>query len=352
MSLSYVEFEHRLQLLESQLGLLVDDDAGNDLLSGGDHAVDSTNADDDDDVTAEEKTTPLLRLQLPAAAVLLPSSISLEGSNNALAARITKLERTLSSLLLGSTSSSSADSSSITASGTTQQQVPPSGGGGTTSSSLKTTLKECMEMLMMESSTTGNNFLDPGTALTHGKQIVAPILYRKQELLSYADDLSNQFEQVKEIRDLLSIGQTDKMSPTSSSQSNKKGSSSTGTATQDNIIKQIDERYVTEAPILVDVVGVVAAAGGSGGGGGGGGNNSSDDKQQLAAGKYRGGTNTTNLLLSDLEKAVANVSDRTDATALKIEYIVEAQSRLLSAISERTIVLDELLLRRRRGGGV
>jgi uncharacterized protein YjcR len=45
--------------------------------------------------------------------------------------------------------------------------------------------------------------LDPGTALTHQQQIVAPILYRKQELMALADDFHNQMRAVEQISQFL-----------------------------------------------------------------------------------------------------------------------------------------------------
>jgi hypothetical protein len=50
--------------------------------------------------------------------------------------------------------------------------------------------------------------VSPGTALTHQRQIVAPMVYRRQEILAAADTYRSDLQLLLELRQLLSIGST------------------------------------------------------------------------------------------------------------------------------------------------
>ena len=133
--------------------------------------------------------------------------------------------------------------------------------------------------------------LSPGTALTHQRQVVAPIIYRKQEVLASASSLQTNIQHVQQILNLLSIGQTT--------------SSSSGNANT-----KITEQDIINAPIITDTIGMTLEQ--------------ETNVDRLA---------TT---LIDLQHRVQNVS-------FQFDTMMDHYTNLISAISEKMILISEKL---------
>ena len=131
--------------------------------------------------------------------------------------------------------------------------------------------------------------LSPGTALTHQRQVVAPLIYRKQEILASASIYKKYIHEVQQILNLISIGQTTK----SSKNSNK-----------------ITEQEIFNAPIIMETTEI-----------------SPEQETKLEV------LSTT---LMDLQHRVRNISYRLDT-------MIDHYTNLISAISEKMILIGEKL---------
>lgn len=137
--------------------------------------------------------------------------------------------------------------------------------------------------------------LSPGTALTHQRQIVAPLLYRRQRILAERDALRGDLDRAAQILNLLLIGQRD---------------GGGGAAT-----KTVTEQQVVHAPILVETA---AAA--------------QDEEERRSLDRLAGQA-------VDLQRRAAAVSRRLDA-------LLDHYARLVGAVSEKMVLLEEDLRRR------
>lgn len=133
--------------------------------------------------------------------------------------------------------------------------------------------------------------LTPGTALTHQKQIMAPMLYRRQQILAEQNTFRGDLEQVARILNLLLID-------------------------QDNSTKIITEEQVVNAPIVVDT-GLTAQE---------------DEK------------------LENLSKQVVELQGRVQKAAQRLDQLLENYSGLVSAASEKLVLLEEDVRRREEEG--
>jgi uncharacterized protein YjcR len=134
--------------------------------------------------------------------------------------------------------------------------------------------------------------LDPGTALTHQQQIVAPILYRKQELLALADDFHNQMRAVEQISQFLLLNHS--KPPTEG--------------------EQWTEDQVLQAPILTI----------------GADSHEKDYQQRLEA----------------LVESILDVRKRTEASSSRLDRMLDNYQDLVVALSEKMLLADELLCQR------
>jgi hypothetical protein len=131
--------------------------------------------------------------------------------------------------------------------------------------------------------------LSPGTALTHQRQVIAPILYRKQEILASVSDYRRNIEHVQQILNLISIGQTTCNNKTSN---------------------RITEQEIINAPILVETIGMTS--------------DEETDLDRLA---------TT---LIDLQHRIHNVS-------YQLDTMMDHYTNLVTALSEKIILIGEKL---------
>lgn len=129
--------------------------------------------------------------------------------------------------------------------------------------------------------------LSPGTALTHQRQVVAPIVYRKQEILASASDYQRNIQQVQQILNLISIGQN-----TCSNNS------------------KITEQEIINAPIITETIGMTSEQ--------------ETNLEILAS------------TLLDLQHRVQNVSYQLDS-------MMDHYTNLISATSEKMILISEKL---------
>jgi hypothetical protein len=146
--------------------------------------------------------------------------------------------------------------------------------------SMATEWKE-METLLEE--------LSPGTALTHQKQIMAPILYRRQEVLASASTFQTDLERVAQIKTLLDI------------QSESSSSSSHNTI--------ITEQQVVQAPILLVASDTIA-------------------KDELER-------------LDRVSATVVQLQARIQHATSKLDRILEHYHALIAALSEKMVLMDE-----------
>ena len=175
--------------------------------------------------------------------------------------------------------------------------------------------------------------LDPGAALTHQQSIGGPLIYRRQEVLASADELKRNMQYVSEILNLLMIGQN--MPPltfTSSSSSSattsaassgvgirRSGGSSSSTNSSSSSSKpvaassndgMISEMHVTKAPILLTAPAL-----------------SREQQDELVA----------------LGERLQLLRDRVDASSTHLDRLVTGYQDVITAISEKLVLLDEEL---------
>jgi len=129
--------------------------------------------------------------------------------------------------------------------------------------------------------------LTPGTALTHQKQIMAPMLYRRQQILAEQNTFRGDLGQVAQILNLLLID-------------------------QDNNTKNITEEQVVNAPIVIDT----------------------------------GLTTQEDEKLDHLSKQAVELQGRVQKAAQRMDQLLENYSGLVSAASEKLVLLEEDVRRR------
>jgi hypothetical protein len=132
--------------------------------------------------------------------------------------------------------------------------------------------------------------LDPGAGLTHQQQ---PLLYKRQEVLAGAETLQRDLNQLASIWHLLTTS-------TSSSSANSDGNSS------------ISLDAVTQAPILTSNTSNSI---------------STEDQRRLDA----------------LRVNLEDLNGRTRSMALKLNHFLETYHAVMSAASEKCILVDEVL---------
>jgi hypothetical protein len=144
-----------------------------------------------------------------------------------------------------------------------------------------TTLRE-LEGLMQE--------LSPGTALTHQRQIVAPIVYRKAAVLAAADDLHRYMDLLSQIVNLLLIGQQQLL-------------------LQQNFSASLTEKQVVEAPI---VIAPTVQDGGL-----------DDDR------------------LDELAGTLVSLQSRVQTATSRLDCMLENYNALVAAVSEKLVLFEE-----------
>jgi hypothetical protein len=125
--------------------------------------------------------------------------------------------------------------------------------------------------------------VSPGTALTNQRQIVAPMVYRRQEILAAADTYRNDLQLLHELRQLLSIGTSSEAAMT--------------------------ESQVVHAPILVQETTKFTPE---------------EDERLQAIGRN----------VSQLQQRIQNVS-------LQFDHLLDHYNNLILAISERLVCIEE-----------
>lgn len=148
------------------------------------------------------------------------------------------------------------------------------------SSSTATTWKEIDDLL---------EELSAGTALTHQKQIMAPVIYRRQEVLACSDTLKADLESLAEIQNLLLISQKN--------DSNKAS-------------QLLTEENVVNSPILLSMADMTEP----------------EQKQ-----------------LDELSATTLNLQRRTDAAAQKLDRMLHNYQQLTAAVSEKLVIIHEEL---------
>lgn len=137
--------------------------------------------------------------------------------------------------------------------------------------------------------------LDPGSALTHQAQIAAPLLYRRQAVLSCADTLQRDMAAVHEILTLLVIGQQAQIL------SNK---------TNDATALPISEMQVLKAPILMQTAAPPA------------------DQQER---------------LRQIETTLLGTQQQVESIAVRMDRLVANYHAFVSAVSEKIVLVDEVV---------
>ena len=131
--------------------------------------------------------------------------------------------------------------------------------------------------------------LSPGTAMTHQRQVIAPIIYRKQEILASASDYHRNIERVQHILNLVSIGQT------------------TCTGSNNN---KITEQDIINAPIIIETIGMTS--------------------------EHETNLDTLATTLIDLQHRIQNIS-------IHLDTMIDHYTNLVSALSEKMILISEKL---------
>lgn len=149
-----------------------------------------------------------------------------------------------------------------------------------TTPQLRTLWKESGELLQT---------LDPGAALTHQQQIVAPMLYRQQEILACRDQLSEQFQTVSRIAQYLT-------------------SSVGGASTAGSMDDWKDEASVTNAPLLVQM------------------KTPSPEQQQR---------------LLTLSETLERIFEQTNLVAAQLDHMLQQYQTLVVAASEKIVLAAE-----------
>ena len=172
--------------------------------------------------------------------------------------------------------------------------------------------------------------LDPGAALTHQQSIGGPLIYRRQEVLASADELKRNMQYVSEILNLLMIGQnmppltlSSSSSATTSAASSGAGIRSSGGSSSTNSSSSsskpvaassndgmISEMHVTKAPILLTAPAL-----------------SREQQDELVA----------------LGERLQLLRDRVDASSTQLDRLVTGYQDVITAISEKLVLLDEEL---------
>lgn len=128
--------------------------------------------------------------------------------------------------------------------------------------------------------------LSPGTALTHQKQIMAPILYRRQQILAEKDTFSADMEQVARILNLLLIDQD-------GSHAARKG---------------VTEQQVVNAPILVETT-----------------TTAEEDDERL----------------DRLAQQAVDLRERAARVSHKLDSVLRNYASLVGAVSEKLVLFEE-----------
>lgn len=191
-----------------------------------------------------------------------------------LAQRLTRLEQRLPSLFANQSSSSSSSAAASASSA---------------SSSLLDVWLEAQTLLQTE--------LDPGTALTYQQQIVAPLLYRRQEVLAGAESFQANMDQVSQIVSFLLVSQP----PLALSRN------------QRNRPPPLTLDQVIHAPILTET-------------------RVHDEQNQR---------------LDTLWHALGDVTQRADQTTQRVDHMLDQYQTLIAALAERMVRLDELTQRQK-----
>jgi hypothetical protein len=145
-----------------------------------------------------------------------------------------------------------------------------------------TTMKEIHELL---------EDLSPGTALTYQKQIVAPLVYRRQEILASSDTYRQDMHRMAQILNLLTIEQNPEKDHT---RSNK---------------VSISEAQVVHAPIIVETT--------------------------------KGLSPEEETKLQTISNAVLDIQRRIQIASTKFDHIADHYSNLILATSEKIVLIEE-----------
>lgn len=178
--------------------------------------------------------------------------------------------------------------------------APPTGNNSTNSSSgggeaFLLSFREWEELL---------NSLSPGTALTHQQQIVAPILYRRAELLAAAAPFATDLAQLEQIGQLLLVGASN-LNNNHPRQQVRAKTTTTTTTTSANIT----EEQVLQAHILTASSPTVVQ----------------EERQRLDA----------------MAKTALELQSRIQNASNQLDRMVDNYSILVAAISEKLVLAAE-----------
>lgn len=155
--------------------------------------------------------------------------------------------------------------------------------------------------------------LSPGTALTHQKQIMAPILYRRAEVLAASARFKADMEQVAQILHLLLISAKPAAEATAFLSSSTRSSTATSTTT-------ITEQQVVHAPILMT--------------------DYSNSEMMMSA-------VVEQERLDALSTTVVDLQARIQRASAKLDRILDNYASLVAAVSETLVLADEEITLRR-----
>lgn len=155
--------------------------------------------------------------------------------------------------------------------------------------------------------------LSPGTALTHQKQIMAPILYRRAEVLAASARFKADMEQVAQILHLLLISAKPAAEATAFLSSSTRSSTATSTTT-------ITEQQVVHAPILMT--------------------DYSNSEMMMSA-------VVEQERLDALSTTVVDLQARIQRASSKLDRILDNYASLVAAVSETLVLADEEITLRR-----
>jgi hypothetical protein len=145
-----------------------------------------------------------------------------------------------------------------------------------------TTMKEIDELL---------EDLSPGTALTYQKQIVAPLVYRRQEILASSDTYRHDMHRMTQILNLLTIEQNLEKDHNRSS------------------MVSISEAQVVHAPIIVETT--------------------------------KGLSPEEETKLLTISNAILDIQRRIQIASTKFDHIADHYSNLILATSEKMVLIEE-----------
>jgi hypothetical protein len=146
-----------------------------------------------------------------------------------------------------------------------------------------TTMKEIDDLL---------EDLSPGTALTYQKQIVAPLVYRRQEILASSDTYRHDMHRMTQILNLLTIAQNN---PEKDYNRSSKVS--------------ISEAQVVHAPIIVETT--------------------------------KGLSPEEETKLQTISNAILDIQRRIQIASTKFDHIADHYSNLILATSEKIVLIEE-----------